>query len=686
MSSIKRMFGCLLIFMVLVTVTPAQAAGEGDNTLRLLLPWNIGWVWEAAEEYTARTGVKVEITATQNNLPQTGSSQAGLADARAAVEQGVVSGDYDLVYTWGLPAEYMADPARLVDLSAIVESDPDFDLSQYHAGVMSAHRSDEGWYTMPLVFDVPLLAVNSSRAAELGIADDLYVGISRAEYTAACAAAIDALEGDDRYDAPDPAWIDTGADATMRYDTYYYRDTTELTGTYVTADGWRSWSADIPVAFVTEAMTLLDGREISDADLLATIMSDYDEYYSTIESNKKSFTMEYYANHWYYLDCENYENLVSLSVAGAYAKLLLDGTLVTYTAPLSEIGKLTADENIALYTFPTSQPDGMFVNVEGLAIVDTGKSELAWEFIKYMLSDEVQSEVATYPVLNAAREDAITETFADGSSVLDYVNSLERFSEYRMLLRDQPNKMLIRDYAYSAAHYFTEICGHASIGVLNMTDYAYVIANAVAEDLEIPESKIGTGASVFIIVIGVALAAVIVFALVLILRGILALTSGYREMLKVTQQKVYGKRISFVRGRRIGGIIVAVIALAAIAALMSFMGSLENFESALPMQGRRLMIWVFIAIAAVVAIVSLWGALVSRLVLCEKGIVIVTGFKVVAIYADEIERISTEGRTCIIVTHSRKPVELRSSMYHDLKEKLDAYSRDVLAEIQKENG
>ena len=77
--------------------------------------------------------------------------------------------------------------------------------------------------------------------------------------------------------------------------------------------------------------------------------------------------------------------------------------------------------------------------------------------------------------------------------------------------------------------------------------------------------------------------------------------------------------------------------------------------------------------AAALGLVALASALLSRIHLCEKAVVIVTGFKVQVIYADSIERITSDAKSTTIVTNYGKPTVLRNAAYKQLGEKLNEW-------------
>jgi hypothetical protein len=148
----QRLIRILLLCLVLIIVagislTDIVVAADANDTLRLLLPYPIAWVERAAAAYETKTGVQVVITTSctsEVDIVPPGvrhSTTSNEALMRENLLSAIEEDSCDLVYTWGIPAELIADTRILVDLNTYLSSDSDIDLADYHSGVMSAPLS-----------------------------------------------------------------------------------------------------------------------------------------------------------------------------------------------------------------------------------------------------------------------------------------------------------------------------------------------------------------------------------------------------------------------------------------------------------------------------------------------------------------------------------------------------------------
>jgi hypothetical protein len=293
--------------------------------------------------------------------------------------------------------------------------------------------------------------------------------MTREEYTALCAALITAI-GDD-------------------------------SGTYVVTDPiGSSGGARYPAAFVLEAMTFHKNRDMEMNEDLVKLVSDYFDYYSIIDSIEGANALDeliyntalrmmdvLYSDlsHEKRLGLIANEDMSGVAVGSIFTELLCDGQLLFYTPFYSELRELDGKENVDLYTYPASRNSNFFYNMEGLSIVKNSRSEQAWDFIKFMLGYEVQRMAAeeSCPVHNNARAGAISQTFADGTSVLSYVNELTSLSVYKRPAQNPLFNLFIkRDYANGIARYMVELLGAPGYGGLTVEDYALMMGKEVRED------------------------------------------------------------------------------------------------------------------------------------------------------------------------------------------------------------
>ncbi len=125
----KKLLALLLaLFTFCALLTPALAANAPSDTLRLLLPYHIGWVEDAAAMYEEQTGVQVTIDTTltgETEIYGPGKSQKALNILRENLAAAVESGKYDLVYSWAVPAELMTRPNLLINLDELAAADPE---------------------------------------------------------------------------------------------------------------------------------------------------------------------------------------------------------------------------------------------------------------------------------------------------------------------------------------------------------------------------------------------------------------------------------------------------------------------------------------------------------------------------------------------------------------------------------
>ncbi len=446
------------------------------------------------------------------------------------------------------------------------------------------------------------------------------------------------------------------------------RSLTPPEGVYVTSEstaaaGDKKWIAR---EFQYEAYGYIDMNTLSvnfGNDDFAELMENYAEYYKSMSG-------------------------VSTDGKGINSQNMYDGKLIFGRSKLSSaISRCTGEENIVISDVPyfDEAAAGYFCISGGLAVTKDADIGTAVGLLRYLLSEDVQTKFigsGMCAVNKAAMERRLSSLSAENAAfVADALSSLTLPTIYDQDMKEGTayTDAIFGDIAnaYSSYLYYStdaKDTGYNMQATLNNRIKQYM-----------PEEQ-STVAAVVTVLLTVALVVVIGFIAAIIVRTGMVIVERRRELRRISRGK-YGRELDTIYGKDRESVIVALLSLLFVGILIGLLTQVGKMYSDVPLRVRKLLIWIFICGGLSVMALAVSSAMLSRIHLCERAVIVVNGGRIRAIHADEIEHIYTEvGTKYMIALSYGKPAQLRSSMYHDLKEKLDAYSRDVLAEIQKENG
>ena len=431
-------------------------------------------------------------------------------------------------------------------------------------------------------------------------------------------------------------------------------------GGYVTSEsaaaaGDKRWIAR---EFQYEAYGYIDLNTLSadfGSDSFAELMENYAAYYESMSG-------------------------VPTDGEGINSRNMYDGKLIFGRAKLSSaISRCTGEEDIAISEVPyfDEAAAGYFCVSGGLAVTAGADVEAAAGLLRHLLSEEAQTgfiAAGMCAVSRAAMERRLSSLSAENAEfVADALSSLTIPTIYDQDMQEGA--------AYTDA-IFGEIANGYSEYLYYSTDAkdaAYNMQAALNERFEryMPEEQSAVATAVTVL-LAAALAVVVGFIILLIVRAGMVIAGRRRELRRISEGR-YGKELDTVYARDRESVIVALLSLLFAGILFGLLVRAEGVSSDVPLRVRKLLLWIFICGGLLVAAIAVSSAMLSRIHLCELAVVVASGYRIRVVHVDEIEHIytNTGGKYMIALSYG-KPVELRSSMYRDLKEKLDAYAREVL--------
>jgi len=162
----KKFFAILILAAILVSLTaPALASGtSGEPDLTI-----------AINSSDRNTDVTNFIRVVNQYMELTGKKvvveifSADEMTSKVNVEL-LASGGADLVHTAGLPFWEYAERGAFANIQELIEADADFNIDEYYANIIDPLRGENGnLYAFPCSFSFEFIAVNTELAAEAGV-------------------------------------------------------------------------------------------------------------------------------------------------------------------------------------------------------------------------------------------------------------------------------------------------------------------------------------------------------------------------------------------------------------------------------------------------------------------------------------------------------------------------------------
>ncbi len=414
---ISKLIACVMLAAFVLAGATTAAAAEDEITIDVLLPVSTPWFEAIAQQYSRETGVTVnmEYCVTFEQMMGTG----GMEPYYNQFVQ-LWADEYDIVFTSGHPGEAIIDAEKLVDLRPLFEGA--FNPGDFFMNVIDSYGSlpDEGLFTLPLAFDVALIGASGSVAESLGVTLPESLG-DRVEFTLIVSG------------------ISPKNGLAVLGDGYDTKKTASYLGRY-----WEAY------AYLVEMCSLLDvGRS---PEFIAT--------YEQGEALGAAYSA-YYA-----------QSLADGQMAGGGVsdefKAVRSGELLFGNIGARDAAKLASDAaegaDFTVYEYPYVLPEsaGIYHSVSGVSIVEGENSGAAWDFVRYMLTAEAQSQIDYgCPVLRSAAENVTGGVVLAGSgeTLGGLVERLDTPSYVSFRLDD--------DYQYSDSSSFanaSRYAGSTSVG------------------------------------------------------------------------------------------------------------------------------------------------------------------------------------------------------------------------------
>ncbi|MGI6577341.1 MAG: hypothetical protein ACOX1Q_04755 [Eubacteriales bacterium] len=344
----------LIAIFVFVLCTMCASASATSDSITIFVPNSSKWLTETVEAFSHNTGIRVIIE----------TANMRYEDYSAALPKLMRNSGYDLLLSMVQPIETNYNHKNLVNLREVIENDPSFDIDAYFTNVLDSYSAIDGdsIYTIPISFNFSLLVASETAAETLGytLPDSIP---SRQAFTVLC----------EEMEISDEVYILSDADLSPD----------DKSGG-VSKTGW------VATDFMMEALSLItvdESPRFEDKDRWKSLFLDYFDYYTYSFKSAQA---------------QNMQNLIKP------LDLLTSGKLLFCPVEFDEVFNPRLKDGYRLYEFPYSDAElrGTYHSVKGLSIVKNGNEKAAWEFIKYILSYDVQSQLLdSCPILReAARE------------------------------------------------------------------------------------------------------------------------------------------------------------------------------------------------------------------------------------------------------------------------------------------
>ena len=342
------------------------------------------------------------------------------------------------------------------------------------------------------------------------------------------------------------------------------------------------------------------------------------------------------------------------AVATENVNKMNDGQLLFARCRLSEIASFNENDHITVYPMPTSGGMVPYTVNGSFSVPVNGNNQAALDFLNYVYGDA--QNLVSIPSTVAAWETKSSDSICKILSAADtpsyyHFRFPNAWGSYEGSFRypfEKRNDSILDGYRW------------------NM----YQEMNQWAKDFQgQTESQWVRVLTIFLTICLLAIFAVDLF---LIGAAIHTLIHRSKEISNINRQK-YGRMIDIINGKEREAFVVSFLGLIFVVGLFMYLPHAADFHSSISLRIRRLFLYILIGGGLFLTINALASALLSKIHLCERAMVIVTGFKVQVIYADSIERITSDAKSTTIVTNYSKPTVLRNAAYKQLAEKLNEW-------------
>ncbi len=606
------LFAALLLGGIGAAAESAPAQTAGADSISLFMPYMTDTMINALTEYERLTGTRTEVTTFMAFGQSDFAVTAYLNELRARIDD---ENPPDIVCMPVLPTDAFVKEGVFADLSGLVEG------REFDENILAKYRREDGLYTLPVSFSVPVLLANRNLLdeASLELADGMTMTMP--EFVELCRSAAEKL--------PDGVAV------------YGAASLSELALSQVERE------------LNVEGYTYFDPyeREKSDFDAegFAIMLSEYIDFSLAMEE----------------LPVSGFEDEKSNIEAVEAGELLFARCELR-----SALEAMENSDALEVVSFPSAGKNPAVV-LDAVSVPADGNTEAALGLVEYLLGD-FQKWLAEHEWV--ALDDAANREYYTGGT-LEIVERAKDVSFYD-------------DYLFSITRTYPAIFMNMdgnpeSVNMLEQR--AWNIKSDVDGSLErfAPE-KVKPYMYVVIVVLYVLLVAGAGASVYLIAAAVVSFVKRGKAVAQTGRGRRYGEVMDTVYERQMESTIIAIIAALFTALMFAFLFRLDGSESAVPLVVRKQLMWILISIGLFVTLLAVISSLFTKLLLCERAIVMVSGLRVRAVYVDSIERIYMDNKKeCLISTNYSKPLTLRCRAYRNLAEKLKSYAEKVDIEVQQ---
>jgi len=622
---------------VSLMILPAGVAGSGRE-LVVFVPYDIPWFRAATERYAAETGINVTVETFATAESFSDKPTAG-TEYLSAVSNRLLANPPDLVLALSLPIEISAPENSLVNLSSFMAEN---NGTLFYNIVDGMKYGMTTLHSVPLSFDAPALLVNTDLLKEAGIENSL-----------------------------EKLTLDEYSD--------YIEEFSEKSDFY--AVGAEPYSREKTNGRPYELM-----REM-------TCRVNFAQRTTSLKNESFNFTLQAFERYYNVLRAAKTTGTDYMQFNRA---LLLSGKVMFQPLELSAaLGYLTEYDFFEAATFPAADPElsGMFVTSAAISVVEGKNKQEATEFVKFLLEEEQQKTITTgIPVNRAAATDLIGSR--NSERMVSRIESLENRAMF-----SRWNDLVIPVSGTAAPIYNAIAAGSADITAGEYDKFAKTLESDMNAFLgllapPVAEEAAGTVAALDSIVLGAVMVGLIALNGAMLFAFVRTVFLTYKEQGDILRGEdgKYGRQLKTVRASKLMPVAVAICSAGLICFVSVMLRHMEAGDSALRYHQSGditqdfALFGILIAILALVIISSISTIFLSRVVFCERAIIVVNGRRHRVLYTDEIDVMIFRPTTCLIQPYRGKGVILQFRAYRGLQEAMQEYSKrsDLQERIRNE--